>query len=346
MNSRNRNTLLVCLVFLAAFIASEAQAWNVRTAAFVKPQEEFSAPPMLQARNTPSAQPLSEGKVVTKVKPNNIVKCRPEGALATEARPYDPAPMCILPMTSQGGWEMGVEAFFARTKGTVRYARGAYGFAYYGAAPDVDLNSNLGLPEHGVFAAFTARYQFRPGWSIRYSILPMTMDATSQPNGTFNFGTMQNFGYGQNLKVKWERLQQNIGMAYDPIRSYKARVTVFGEYVRINQRLGVYQPGCCGDAFDNDLNMVMAGLEMERCLRTSRLCNTLSCVCKAGFACGDDAFGADISAALRYSIPLRAGRWGFIKGGYRYLTFNKKYSDFKLMDTAMEGGFVQMGFIF
>jgi hypothetical protein len=347
MNSRKPNTLLVCLVFMAAFFAGDAQAWDLKTAAFVSPQAEFSAPPVMQAKGAPNVQPLSEGKAITKVKPKKIVKCRPEEALAATRAPYDPAPSCVLPMASPGGWEMDVEAFFARTKGKVRCARGVYGYGYFGTAPpDVDLNSNLSLPDHGVVGAFSARYHFRPGWSVRYSIMPMAMEATGQPNGTFTFGSLQTFGAGQNVKTKWERIQQNIGMAYDPIRTYKSRVTVFGEYVRINEKLSVYQVGCCGDAFDNDLNMVMAGLEFERCLRTSRLCNTLSCECKVGIACGDDAFGADISTALRYSIPLRAGRWGFIKGGYRHISFNKKYSDFKLLDTAMEGGFVQMGFIF
>ena len=347
MNSRNSYTVLVCLVFLAMIFASNAQAWDIRNAAFVKPQEEFTSPPVLHARSGPSAQ-SAEVKGVTKVKPKPIVKCRPAEVSTVATDLYGLAPACILPMAPERGWEMDVEALFARTKGKVRYVRGTYGYGYYGygTVPDVDLNSNLGIPEHAVVGSFSARYHFRPRWSVRYSIMPMTMEATSQPTGTFTFGTTQSFGVGQNVKVKWERLQQNIGLAYDTIRTPTSKVTVFGEYVRINERLGAYQIGCCGDAFDNDLNMVMAGLEMERCLRTSRLCNTLSCECKVGFACGDDAFGADISTALRYSIPLKAGRWGFIKGGYRYMTFNKKYSDFKLMDMAMEGGFVQMGFVF
>ncbi len=345
MKSRKPNTLLVCLVFLATLFAGDAQAWDLKTAAFVSPREDFSAPPVMQAKNAPNVQPLSEGKAITKVKPRKIVKCRPEDVLATARSPYDPAPACILPMASPGGWKMDVEAIFARTKGTVRYVRGTYGYSGI-AAPDVDLNSNLSLPDHGVIGAFTAQYHFRPGWSVRYSIMPMAMEATGQPNGTFTFGSLQAFGAGQNVKTKWDRLQQNIGMAYDPIHSSSSKVTVFGEYVRVNERLSVYQVGCCGDALDNDLNMAMAGLEFERCLRTSRHCNTLSCECRVGIAFGDDAVGSDISTALRYSIPLRAGRWGFIKGGYRYLSFNKKYSDFKLMDTTMEGGFVQMGFIF
>jgi len=44
-----------------------------------------------------------------------------------------------------------------------------------------------------------------------------------------------------------------------------------------------YGYGYGGDAFDHSLNMGMAGLEFERCLKTGRYCNTLSLECKAGW---------------------------------------------------------------
>ena len=86
--------------------------------------------------------------------------------------------------------------------------------------------------------------------------------------------------------------------------------------------------------------------EVQRCLKTTNLFNTLSLECKAGIAFGDDAVGSDLATALRYSIPMNNGRWGFVKGGYRYLTYKKKYSDIKMMETAMDGGFLEAGFIF
>jgi hypothetical protein len=38
--------------------------------------------------------------------------------------------------------------------------------------------------------------------------------------------------------------------------------------------------------------------------------------------------------------------WGQVKGGYGYVTYKKKYSDARMIDTAMDGGFLQMGFVF
>jgi hypothetical protein len=175
--------------------------------------------------------------------------------------------------------------------------------------------------------------------------MPFALEGSTQPSRSFNWGTTTH-GLGSSTRAKWERLYQRIGLVYDPIRTHSTRVSVFGDYVRLNEKFTVIQVGCCGDSLDNDLNMGMAGLELEKCLKTSRKCNTLSLECRAGVAFGDEAFGSDISTGLKYSIPMNNGRWGFIKGGYRYLTFNKKYSDVRMMDTAMDGGVLQMGVIF
>jgi len=54
---------------------------------------------------------------------------------------------------------------------------------------------------------------------------------------------------------------------------------------------------------DNDLNMGMAGWNLKKCIKTSRLCNTLSLDCRAGVAFGDEGYGSDVSTGLKYSIP-------------------------------------------
>jgi hypothetical protein len=90
----------------------------------------------------------------------------------------------------------------------------------------------------------------------------------------------------------------------------------------------------------------MAGIEFERCLKTSRFANTLSMECKAGAAFLDDAVGADLSTGLKYTISMGNGRWGYLGGGYRFVNFKKGYSDFKQIDTTIEGGYLKLGFIF
>jgi len=338
MTRRNLNMLLVCLVFVLTVFAVDARAWEYRQAALATGQEDLASPPT-------ALTPAPPVKAIQKVKVKEIVKCRPpaEGS-AAGMMPYGLFSDCVLPMTRPRGWEFAAEALYARTKGKARLTRGALGYTPFGT-DDVDLNADIGIPDHNVVPSFSATYRFRPQWALRYSIMPFAIEGTSQPSRSFNWG-ITTHGFASNTRSKWERLYQRIGLVYDPILTYSTRVSVFGEYVRFNEKLTVIQVGCCGDSLNNDLNMGMAGLELEKCLKTSRQCNTLSLECRAGIAFGDDGFGSDLSTGLKYSIPMNNGRWGFIKGGYRYLTFNKKYSDAKLIDTAMDGGFLQMGVVF
>jgi len=337
MNPRKLISVLVCLVIFGMIYPGVVAAWNLRPAAYSDSREDLYAPPT-------TAGTATEGKPIYKVVPKRITKVKPQAGLVPLRPPYGIMPICLLPNSGPGGWEMEAEAFFGRIRGQVRFQRGPTLFAALNAE-EVDFNSTLGLPQRSVIPSFGARYQMRPGWTLRYSIMPTSVEATTNPTQSFSFGT-NNHGLGQTIKSKWERIYQRMGLSFDPVRTPSTRVSVFGEYVRINERLSVYQAGCCGDNLDNDLNMGMAGLEIERCLKTTRHCNTLSLECRGGMAWGDDATGYDLAAGLRYSVPLNNGRWGYIKGGYRLVSFKRKSSDFKMMETDMEGGFLQMGFIF
>jgi len=347
MFTRKPKTLLVCLVFLLTiFIANaNAQVWDFRQAALGDRQEDLASPPTAPQTSPPTA---TQSKPIRKVKPAaEIVKCRPAyGVVPTRgALPFGLVTNCVLPITRPQGWELDAEGMFARTKGKARLIRGPFGFTPFGGE-DVDFNSDMQLPDHNFVGTFSVRYRFKPQWSVRYSIMPTVFEGSGQPGRSFAWGTTTQFGFTQTARTKWERLYQRIGMVYDPIRTYSSRVSVFADYVRLNEKVNVVQVGCCGDTLDNDLNMGMAGLEFEQCLRTGRQCNTLSLECKAGVAFGDEAFGADLSSGLKYSIAMNNGRWGYVRGGYRYLTYKKTYSDVRMIDTAMEGGFLAVGVVF
>lgn len=346
MKSRNLITVLVCMVFIASVIATNAYALTFKHATFAQQQEDLYAPkspvPQQFAKAGPLAMP--QARSIYKVRPRRIAKVRPAYGRFNPATAYQVKRRCILPIIRPKGWEMNAEAFFARMKGKVRYARGNTS-AYYRNSYDVDLNDDLGVPEHGVIPEFTATYRFRRNWALRYSIMPMMVENTSSPNRSFVFGS-NNFTNIQNGKVKWERLLQHLGIVYDAVKTHKSRVSIFTDFVRINDKLSYINLGCCGDTWDEDMNMAMVGLEFEKCLRTGRRRNTLSLVCKAGVAFLDEAVGADVMTGLKYSIPMNKGRWGYVKGGYRFATYKKGYSEVKLLDTAMEGASIQMGFIF
>jgi len=352
MFTRKPKTLLVCLAFLLTSLVAvaNAQVWDFRQAALGDRQEDLASPPTTSQAGSPTA---TQPKPIRKVKPAaEIVKCRPPYGVITSpgalpGLPFGWATSCVLPISRPQGWELDAEGMFARTKGKARLIRGAFGFVPFGGE-DVDFNSDMQLPDHNFVGTFSVRYRFRPQWSIRYSIMPTAFEGSGQASRSFAWGTTTQAGFGQTVRSKWERLYQRIGMVYDPIRTYSSRVSVFGDYVRLNEKVNVVQQLGIGggDTLDNDLNMGMAGLEFEQCLRTGRQCNTLSLECKAGVAFGDEAFGADLSSGLKYSISMNNGRWGYVRGGYRYLTYKKTYSDVRMIDTAMEGGFLAVGVVF
>jgi hypothetical protein len=338
MYSIKTHMLLVCLMFaVTTSFGRDVNAWIASQADCPYCPENFSVPAMAPA------------KPITKVKPSNrIMKCKPlfKGATRTASSLWDFRGDCILPIAQHKGWEANADVLFARIKGKARFATGAFAtFGMAGFVDDIDLNSDLGVPEHGAVGTYSIAYRFRPNWRVRYSIMPMIMNGSGQPGRSVIWGHTS-FNSNQNLSVKWERLQQSVALVYDPIMTPSSRLSLSGGYLRINERLGVFQPGCCGSPMDNDLNMGLAAFEFERCLRQTRTCNTLSLQCGAGVAFGDDGFGSDVSTGLKYSIPLNSGRWGYVKGGYRFMSYKKKYSDVKMFETAMEGGFLQMGFVF
>ncbi|MBM3301219.1 MAG: hypothetical protein FJY85_14850, partial [Deltaproteobacteria bacterium] len=99
------------------------------------------------------------------------------------------------------------------------------------------------------------------------------------------------------------------------------------------------------NVFTKSIDAMITGLEFQRCLKTAANGGTFSFDHKANVIFLDDVEGYDLEAAARYSVPLNCGRWGYVKGGYRFVQLKKSQSDL-LLSTTLEGGFVEGGFIF
>jgi len=343
MLSRKASIVLVCLLFLLTAFATGGHAYTVRQATAP------AAPDDLLAPESPVQKKVANFSGTARFGAKRIFKVRPRVRqyYGLKSR-YGVRPLAILPSIGSKRWEMGAQVMFARTKGTVRYIRGdAYNVSSQGLR-DVDLNSDLGLPDHWVVGSYSARYRFRPKWSMQYQIMPIEMSGSGDSDRDFVFGSSNRYGYGgqRNRRSKWERQYHRVGLSYDAIRTYRARVSVVGGYVRVDDKVTLIQPDCCSDIFQSELNMGMAGLEFETALRTGRWWNTLSLECAASAAFGDEAVGSDVSTGLKYRIYLNSGRWGYVKGGYRYLTYKKNYSDARQWSSVVEGGYLQMGFVF
>ncbi len=327
-------TLLVCLSLSAIVLfATSAPAYSIRQAAAGSPEDIAAAPaPDRKDRET--------------AKPNKIQKVRPVYKVRPQFLALSPQlGECCLPVPRAKGWELEAQVIFARIKGKVRMTNSIWGTTWaWGGVPDQDLNGDWGIPDHSAVGSFSLGYRFRPKWSLRYSIMPMELNGSG--------GNLQNFGFGFNQggQAKWQRLYQRIDLVYDPIFTRRSRVGVFAGYTRLDEKLSFsgtnWSAWNTAPTFDQQLNMGMAGMEFERCLKTTRFRNTLSLECRAGLAFLDEAFGSDLMTGLRYTIPLGNGRWGYLGGGYRYVSFKKGYNDFKQIDTSLEGGYLKMAFIF
>jgi hypothetical protein len=253
-----------------------------------------------------------------------------------------------------GQWEMEAGVIFARLRGKVTCNPNAWatgfgsglctllqftgGFAWN---QDIDFTGALGLPVHQTVGSFSARYQFRPNWAFRYSVLGFEANSSGMGDNWWAFG----FG----LNTKWNHYYHRLGIIYDAVRNYKARLSVFADWVHTDDTItinsSVYTSYYGTPKWGKNGDSMIAGLELQRCIRAFANGGTLSLDCRAGGIFLDNVAGSDLEAGARYSIPLNCGRSGYVKGGYRVVDIKKSQSDFAF-NQALEGGFMSFGFIF
>jgi hypothetical protein len=300
-----------------------------------------------------------------KARPSNISKVMPTPAMPacpppgiTKVKPafcppYSFAPPCILPAPVPGQWEIGAQILFARISGKVLWPRySQYYWGWYGGDSDwlaAGFTDKLMLPAHKVLVDFKVRYQFRPNWAVRYSVIPIELNGGGWPDSWsyFIFGNQLYFG-GQPVQSKWQHVYQRVGLIYDAVRTCSSKLSIFADWVHVDDRIDL---NCtyCGyytSTFSKSTDSMMVGLELQRCMVRTSNGGTFSCDLKGGGIFLDDVAGYDVEAGGRYSIALnKAGRWGYIKGGYRAIGLDKTQADYILKNT-IEGGFVEFGFIF
>jgi hypothetical protein len=344
--------VLVCLVFLILPVAVAAQSNQDTIDVIISPPEwrkaSFSAFP--QANQGPeewrqaATRPI-RGTSATRgarwfAKP--IVKCKPPLCPPIPCG-IVPSPPCNLPKRMWGQWELATQVFFARTRGTVRWPANVLGIP----ATEADLNDDLGIPAHSTLLEYSAYYQIRPTWALFYSVMPISLEGTGLPSRTVYFGQVP-LTANTPVHTKWDFFYQRVGLVYQPIRTCNASVSVYNSWLFNDQRLSVQNTACplakC-TTLDRTRNMVMSGINIQKCIRT--MCNgaTLSCDNGIGLGYLDGTFAMDLQAGFRFSVPMNCGRWGFVRGGYRLINFAEDRTDLRL-DTTLEGGFVEGGLIF
>ena len=253
------------------------------------------------------------GKLITKVRPAAML-CAPVGCLP----PPPPGRPCLLPRRQWGQIELEAQVFYARLSG--RFGRSAWNFP--AGWFDADLNLDAGVPDHAWVQEYSARCQFRPHWGVMYSMM---------------------------LVRELDLTYQRVGLIYDAISTCNAKLAIFGSWLLNDQRVHYVNNPICGSTscviLDRTRNMVQAGAELQRCIKT--LCNgsTFSCDNRVGVGFLDNTFNLDVQAGFRFAVPVGGRKWGYVRGGYRLVEFNEQRPDLR-MDLHLEGGFAELGVIF
>ncbi|MEW6136778.1 MAG: hypothetical protein AB1733_00995 [Thermodesulfobacteriota bacterium] len=325
---------LLLTVLISAFACAAAPAGENQ------PGQELSKPlqkPIYKVKPAPEATPET---------PAPVWKVKPRFDLDGLAQ-YNPLTWgaeCFLPTAAPRQFEAGAEVWFGRIQGQI--AKGG-GFFLPGEQPSVvDFDDHLGMGKSGnVMWKAMAHYQVAPRWGIHYSFSPFTMEATGTSQNTFTFmGTT--VVAGTPVRSRWDRYEHRAGLVFDVTRSPNSVTSLYADWMYIQDKVAIRQAlgGLQNMVWDADKNLAVAGIELKKCLKNFRG-NTLALNCKAGIAFLDDHNGYELEAGLSYILPIKQGRFGFLKGGYRYAQLTKD-KNLELFKTKIDGAFVEAGFIF
>jgi hypothetical protein len=360
---RNPRTPLVCLLFFVVIFSTIPASGNDTITVQVNPptvlppvraifdpgneeSPEF-VPAAAGFRFRPRAQPVVPALVPTYPgKP--ITKCSPSFCPSPpmcQPAPCGP-PQCILPSRKWGQIELFTQVYFPRISGMVRWPSMVTSLLVPYATTDIDLNDDLGIPKHKVLLEYHARCQIRPHWSIYYSIMPISLEGNNTLSRAIAYGIWV-YPAGTHINTKWNYTYQRVALAYQPIDNCNARLSIFGGWLFDEQWLHLKSNICGGhgSTIYRTRHQVVSGIDFQRCIRTT--CNglTVSCDNRFGISYLDNTLGIDVQTGLQFSVPMNAGRWGFARGGYRWLNFSESRTDLRL-DVNMVGGFVEAGLIF
>lgn len=266
---------------------------------------------------------------------------------------YAYTPPCILPRPMPGQWDMSFQVIIGRVKGQIGYPRvSPYWSGWWGWENIADLNDDLGVPAHGTMLQFTAKYQFRPSWGLRYTIIGDEFDGGTNPTRQFMFGTNWLAGGflitpGLPINTQWQHQYQRIELVYDALKSCSGLLSISGGWVHTDDKISLNCQTCgfWTAIFSQGGDSAVVGLDFQRCIRTAPNGGTLSLDAKGAVIFLDNVEGWDVEAGLRFSVPLNCGRAGYMKAGYRLLQYKKSQTEL-YWSNSIEGGFVAAGFIF
>ena len=235
-------TLLVCIV-LSVLTMSSVSAWaddpDKALDVLLKPSKNEGVPAPEVRRAKPSFQ--TEARRSYRPRARWMPYGAPRGPITkVKAPPFLPCgfkPPCILPQPRCKQWEMTAGVTWARVRGTVAWPR--YSQYYnYNETTEADLTDDLQIPKSQTIFEFTASYQFRPSWALRYSAMLNEASGGGWPQRQFRFGPSQNYIYwNEDLNSKWEYGYQRVGLVYTALRTCSSSLSVFADWLHSDDKI-------------------------------------------------------------------------------------------------------------
>lgn len=278
-----------------------------------------------------------EGKKIMKVKPPDYFKP------ISRYLPFDFGTGGYLPTPRKGQPQISARVIFAQIEGTAH--------RMLPTVPvfdvPVEFERDLGFEEYYPIFSVTAQYQLLRRWGLRYTFTPIDISETTELDRSFTY-LGQTFNLGSRIHTRWERYDHRTGLVFNIIRKPNSLVSVYGDWLHSQVTLTVRDPtvaAVLGTArYDNDRDLAVVGLELERCL-TNFGASTIGLKCKGGVAFLDNHMGYEAEAALSYALRMSSRSYGFLRGGYRYAKLEREENNVK-SGLTIDGAFLEVALLF
>jgi hypothetical protein len=213
-------------------------------------------------------------------------------------------------------------------------------------ATNINLVEDFGLPASHDFLEYSGKYQLRPRWQVFYSMMPIELEGNKTLTRNLWFRQWL-LPAGSRVNTRWLFTYQRLSLVYQPIVSCNAVVSIFGGWSYSYNWYRVHNEGCNGQTamVTRNTHMANSGIEVQKCIQT--LCNgsTFSCHNRVTLSYLDNTLITDVQAGLQFSVPMGFNRFGFARGGYRYINFAEDRTDLRL-EHNISGGFIEGGLMF
>lgn len=211
-----------------------------------------------------------------------------------------------------------------------------------GPGTELDLHNNLGLSKRQYLGDYEAQCQVKYNWGLRAAFTPINYRNNFIPQTPFFFGNAIYPAFTSTL-TKWDRFIYRAYLTYDWFKQPHAISTIYAGYTQVDDKL-VVSNVIESRARSQAMHLASAGIQFERFVRFLGS-SVVSTNCRATIDFLEGYLGWDGYAALRVSVPMNQGRWGYLEAGWRWLVLD--YSQPTNIDkTSLDGFMGGVGLVF